>query len=357
MARHLAAKKTCREEIDMDVRASYELPVPIWVMGDALDATYPTGYGKLWFNVVMPHGQPPVGGPPPMLGVESRPELTGEQVVWVKEYGAFIPESLRPATALHRVAVTDAEGPTYDHKPWFTAEHQLAGCIGEWFNDVRTWAEIVTGQDLDPDHRVYSAESVGAGLTFIEPPRDGALGFKITTPSVVPLRAQEWASILGFVRDGQEPPLEEVLSRDARAAHRRGANRRAIIDAATALEIVLVRHVRSHASQLPQRQRDRIGERAALGVYLSIAENSGLPLAVPADRLRWLTDLRNDAAHRGAAPDHVEAGNAVQVMIDFLGAHGRLRRTDEREPDGGELMLADPETASLVGGEARPHGR
>jgi hypothetical protein len=328
----------------MEVRAIFELPVHIWVMCDALDATYPTGYDKLRFNVVMPNDRPPVGGPPPVPGVESRPGLVGEQVVWVQEYGAHIPESLRPATALHRFAVTDVEGPSYDHRSWFTPEYQLAEYINKWFNDVRTWTEIVTGQDLDPNHRVYDAESVGAGLTFIEPPHDDALGLTITTSRVLPLRAQEWADILGFVRDGKEPPLEEVLSRDARGAHRRDANRRAIIDAATALEIALGRHVRSHADQLPERQRGRISERTALGDYISIAERSGLQLAVPVDRLRWLNNLRNDAAHRGAAPGHWEAGYAVQVMIDFLGAHGRLRRTGEREPDGGEWVLADPES-------------
>jgi hypothetical protein len=144
------------------------------------------------------------------------------------------PQPLRPATALHRVVVTDVEGPTYDHKSWFTSEHQLAQYINKWFNDVRTWTEVLTGQDLDPNHRVYDAEAVGAGLTFIEPPHDGALALTLTTPRVRPLRAQEWAAILGLVRDGSEPPLEWVLSRDARAAHRRTAHRRAIIDAATA---------------------------------------------------------------------------------------------------------------------------
>lgn len=159
----------------MGVRAIFELPVPIWVMSETLDATYSTGYGNLRFNVVMPHGLPPVGGAPAVLDVESLP-LIGEQVVWVMEYGAHIPQSLRPATALHRVALTDVEGPSYDHMPWFTPEHQLAEYIGGWFNEVRTWAEIVTGQDLDPNHRVYDAESVGAGLTFIEPSNDDALG-------------------------------------------------------------------------------------------------------------------------------------------------------------------------------------
>jgi hypothetical protein len=32
-------------------------------------------------------------------------------------------------------------------------------------------------------------------------------------------------------------------------------------------------------------------------------------------------------------------------MIDFLGAHGRLRRTRTSEPDGGEWVLADSENA------------
>ncbi|WP_018789007.1 hypothetical protein [Micromonospora sp. CNB394] len=322
----------------MEVTATFELPVHIWVMCDALDATCPTGYGELRFNVVMPDGRPPVGGPPPVPGVESRSDV-GEQVVWVQEYSAFIPESLRPATALHRVVVTDVEGPSYDHMSWFTPEHQLAEYINKWFDDVRTWTEILTGQDLDPNHRVYDAESVGEGLRFIEPPHDGALDVKFTTPRVRPLRAQEWAAILGFVRDGLEPPLEEVLSRDARAAQRRGANRRAIIDAAIALEIALGRHVRSHRDQLPEGLQRRIGERTALGGYIAIVEDSGLQVAVPVDRLRWLNTLRNDAVHRGAAPGDWDVGSAVQVMIDFLGAHGLIRRTGEREPDGGEWVL------------------
>ena len=285
----------------MDVKAVFELPVHIWVMCDALDARYETGYGQLRFNVVMPQDRPPFGGPPPVPGLETRSDLTGEQDVWAQEYGAFIPESLQPATALHRVVLTDVEGPSYAHKAWFTPEHQLAEYINRWFHDVRTWVEIATGQDLDPNHRVYDAEQVGAGLTFIEPPHDGALGMTITTPHVLPLRAHEWEAILGLSRDGKEPPLEEVLSRDARAAQRRNANRRAIIDAATALEIALGRHVRGLADQIPEKQRERITRRSALGDYISIAEDSHLEAAVPVDRLRWVKNLRNDAYRRRSA--------------------------------------------------------
>ncbi len=342
----------------MDVKAVCELPAHIWVMSDALDATYSSGYRNLRFSVVMPQNQPTFGGPPPVAGIESQLEPTGEQIVWAQEYGAFIPPSLQPATALHRIAVTEVDGPAYEGRAWFTPDAQLAEYINMWFDEVRTWVEIFTGQDLDPNHRVYDAELVGAGLTFIEPPHDDALGMTISTPRVLPLPAKQWEAILGLVRDGKEPPLEEVLSRDARAAQRRNANRRAIIDAATTLEIVLGRHVRGLAGELPERQRERITDRSALGDYIAIAEHSGLELAVPVERLRWVNKMRNEAAHRGAGPSNSDAGNAVQVMIDFLGAHGRIRHGGVREPDGSEWIASEPEDNDEGDAQAldeRPH--
>lgn len=314
----------------MDVRAVFELPVPIWVMCDALDVTYSTGYGNLRFRVVMPQNRPPFGGPPEIPGIDSPND---EQIMWTQEYAATIPACLEPAIALQRIAVTDVEGPAYEEKPWFTPDAQLAEFMNRWFDQVRTWVEIFTGQDLDPNHRVYDAELVGAGLTFIEPPLSGAVaGMRITTPHILPLSANRWEAIMGLVRDGSEAPLEEVLSRDARAAHRRHSNRRAVIDAATALEIVLGRHVRSVASQLPVKQRNRISARSALGDYISIAEHSHLQIAVPIAQLSWVNRLRNDAAHRGMSPNDSDTGDAVQIMIEFLGAHGRIRHYGDGDP-------------------------
>ncbi|OAH42902.1 hypothetical protein AYJ66_17070 [Dietzia cinnamea] len=155
---------------------------------------------------------------------------------------------------------------------------------------------------------------------------------RITTPHILPLSANRWEAIMGLVRDGSEAPLEEVLSRDARAAHRRHSNRRAVIDAATALEIVLGRHVRSVASQLPVKQRNRISARSALGDYISIAEHSHLQIAVPIAQLSWVNRLRNDAAHRGMSPNDSDTGDAVQIMIEFLGAHGRIRHYGDGDP-------------------------
>lgn len=327
----------------MKVTAIYELPVPMWVTKAVLGRTYRTGYGSLHFDVAMPGGESPLGEAPAALGVDHSHVPNQGPVVWTQEYGAFIPESLRPATALHRIVVTAVEGASYPDREWLTPDHQLAQIVDRWFDGVRTWVEILTGQDLDPRHRVYDAEPVGGGLTFIEPASERALGLTITTPHVRPIRPAEWERSLSLVSNGDEPPLEEVLSRDARAAQRRNANRRAVIDAATALEITLGRYVRDRATQLPESQQKRISDRAALGDYIAIAEASHLELALPFDRLRQLNRLRNDAAHRGKAPNNWEAAAAVQVMIDFLGFHGQYRRTGVEELDGGEVTLIGPE--------------
>lgn len=331
---------------NMEVRAVFELPVPVWVMNDALGATYPTGHGKLRFDVVMPNDKQPVAGSlsaqhPALEGIESHPQFIGDDVDWTRRYGGFIPASLEPATALLRVGITNVDGPTYDHAPWLTPDHQLAEHINRWFDDLRTWIEILTGQDLDPNHRVYDANFIGDGLTFIEPPHAGAIALQAMTPSVTPLRSNEWATVLTLVRNGKEPPLEEVLSRDARAAERRGASRRAIIDAATAVEIVLGRTVRAVYDQLPANQQKRVHDRTASGGYISVAKESGLELAVDPERLVWLNKLRNDAAHRGITPNPFDTANAVQLMIDFLSKHGEYKRTEKIEPDGSEWIVLD----------------
>lgn len=330
----------------MPVTAVYELPVPIWVTSSTLGKRFASGRGGVEWDVMMPADQPPHGAPPAIDGIEARPDLTEEDTEWASDqYGGFVPESLRPAVLLIRVGLTNVTAPPHPYRSWAGPDDQLVDVVDAWFDSLRTWVEVVTGQDLDPRHRVYAAEAVGSGLTFIDPPHDGALGMTITTPSVRPVRAIEWAGILSRVRADTEPPLEEVLSRDARAAQARGSNRRAIIDAATALEIVLGRHVRQRAEQLPDRQRGRLTDRTALGDYIAIAKASGLDLAVSFDALEQLKTMRNSAAHRGEAPGSWETAQAVQTMIDFLGVHGPFRRTASDEPDGSEWIVADSSEA------------
>ena len=135
----------------MEVTAIYELPVPIWVMSDALGLTYPTGMGPVSFDVTMPSDVEPVGAAPDGLVPSSSSDEAGELLKWVDDSGAFIPEHLRPAKALLRVVVTNVQAPHDDDRAWRTPAQQLAEVISSWFDAVRSWAEVYTGQDLDPD--------------------------------------------------------------------------------------------------------------------------------------------------------------------------------------------------------------
>lgn len=299
------------------VTAIYELPVPIWVSCAALGGSYASGYGNLQFDVSMPQDGAPVGGAPVIDGVEVPKYLDGELVAWTTEYAAWIPEEFQPATALRRIIITAVEAPTDAARSWRGPEQQLGEFIKFWFDQVRTWAEILTGQDLDPGHRVYDAETVGAGLTFVAPSREGALGLQLTTPNIQPVTAVEWKWLLAAVRDGKEPPLERLLIRDANAAFARRFYRRAIIDAAAALELTLVRVLDERIEDLPVPQRKRL-DGATLGRYIDIAKASGFEFDVTFEDLKRLNLARNDAVHRAQAPEYVETVVLLRVAGDFL---------------------------------------
>lgn len=330
----------------MTVSAVYELPVPIWVMSAALGQRLAAGCRGVHFDLVMPQQHEPHGLPPALEGLASRPELAAD-VEWASDrYAGHIPDSLKPAVLLFRVGIENVTAPPpAPHRSWAGPHDQLVDVIDAWFDALRTWAEVVSGQDLDPRHRVYDAEAHGVGLTFLDPAHDGALGMTLGTSRVRPLKAAEWARIVERVRAGALPPLEEIISRDSRAAFARGSRRRAVIEAATATEIVLGRYLRAHKDRLPEAQLRRLSERSALGELISIADNAGIEFAVPLEDLRALKRLRDAAAHRGTVPTgwagDLESLRAVQTMIDFLSAHGPYRRTATTESDGSEWIVAE----------------
>lgn len=340
----------------MAVIAVYELPVPVWMSTAVLDRTFRTGYRSVEFDVVMPGGGGPAGSPPEVEGVDwSHVGLTDSsgapgESAWAQRYGAFTPGADEDSTAVCRVVFTDVVDSSPPRHYPSGPEDALAGAVDGWFDAVRTWVETRTGQDLDPGHRIYDAVMHGVGLTFIEPQLEHTgLSMTLTTPRIIPLSARDWAMIVESVREGLEPPLEEVLSRDARAAHTRGHYRRAIVDAATALEIALYRVIKAEVNPdvLSARLRGQLKspKPPTLGACLTIAEQAGLAFEVPFNDLKQLNDLRIAAVHHGSAAGSRVTAHAVQTMIDFLGAHGLWRRSKEREPDGSEWVLAtDTET-------------
>lgn len=94
---------------------------------------------------------------------------------------------------------------------------------------------------------------------------------------------------------------------------------------------------------LPERQRGGV-DGATLGACISIAKHGGLEFDVPYETLSTLNRLRIDAVHFEKAPNSWDTANAVQIAIDFLGAHGLWRRPGATAADGSEgVAIHDPE--------------
>lgn len=303
------------------VTAVYTLPVPIWVSCSALGLRYSSGIGGLRFDVVMPQDLEPVGGPPVSDGVSIPDSRDGELIEWTTQYAGWIPDDLQPATALRRVVITAVEAPAPEPPQlWRGPEYRLAEAIGSWFDRVRTWAEIYTGQDLDPAHRLYDSQAIGEGLAFIVPPRSGVLGVHITQSMISPVTAETWAWILMAVGRNIDPPTELVLHRDARAAHARGFYRRAAIDAAGSVEITLSRILNDLAPALESGQKKRLAG-ASLGRLISIARDSRVEFEVAYEDLENLVRVRNQAVHDALEPDPLETLRLLDTAERFLSAH------------------------------------
>lgn len=325
----------------MGVVAIYELPVPIWISTEVLGERIASGYRSVMFDVLMPTGDGAVGAAPVVKGVEVPIQEVGsaELIVWTQRFAAFTPGADAESTALCRVVVQTRDLGRRADEPY-----DLARVIDPWFDALRTWVEAMTGQDLDPNHRVYDATAHGANLAVLEPAptSDGPIALTLSTPRITPVPAGAWRHILAQVA-GEEPPVEEQLGRDARAAFARGQLRRSVSDAASAAEIVLHRVIRTQIkpedmSNRKFRQKFDALDKQPLGGLVTLAKEACLDLGVDPEDLDDLSVVRNDAIHRAEKPEYQRAFKVVQAAINLLGYHGPWKRTGVLPDDGSEWV-------------------
>lgn len=314
----------------------YALPVPIWLSQDALGKAYETGLGDLRFQLHLPVAEPL--GPEASKGrVGSRaPTIRGRELAeldaaiadapnripaWTQRFAASIDPENEPAMALLRCVITDVTfaGTDADSSD---LTYRLARSINLWFDHLRTWVEVLTGQDLNPYHRVYDAEDHGRDLTFIEPKVIGSVSSRFTTSHITPIGESAWTDSLRAVMDGRRPPLEYVLLRDAYASNLRGETRRAVLELGTATELVLSRYL------LKLQQKDGLGRhqeldigRQTLGRFVDIVMDLEVLSRYHNEGLRKFKSMRNDAAHRGQNPDPIDLAHvfgAVSAVFELV---------------------------------------
>ncbi|MGW5384018.1 hypothetical protein [Nocardia sp. NPDC003963] len=313
------------------VPAEYELPHHLWVDYDVLGSRFETNIGPVRATVVTPPDprtstyaelqSPDLPGVPPSAWEPDTP--------WTTKYAS---SGTRNATALRRIGLELREdghrlspmaGYAQDEKIFYHATNWIA----YWFAQVENWASVITGDDINHRQPTYSANTNGPGLRMWRSGQWQDGGFRLTTPHHTPIPAEFFRAILERVADGEQPPVEHQLWRDSRAALIRGDHRKAVLDAATAVESCLIAEIAEVESQT--------------GLNYPVKRGRGLKSRSewlekqtshyhPHPDLPLLADCRNEVIHAGGPVEYEAASTAVEVAITTVLAYGRSY--DPRRP-------------------------
>jgi hypothetical protein len=311
------------------VYAEYELPHHIWVTNSVLDRTFETFIGPVAAKIYTPHRtDAPEATTAPMLpGVP--PEAWDPATQWTTTYAGFGTDD---KTALRRIALELREGtrsvprlhPAHATNSRLKIQHVIENHMDEWFERVVDWVTVVTGEDINPRQPAYDANPHARGLRTWSDGRWQYGGIRITTPTPCAVTDVALIAILHRVALSDRPPVEHQLRRDAIQAFVRTDFRKAALDAATAVEVCLIRAVyetEQNSGQQVNRKQRQNRDRGIVSRSNWLADNR--PGYQAHHDLRELANLRNSVIHSGADADQETARRAVETAIAIVEQLGR----------------------------------
>jgi hypothetical protein len=308
------------------VAGFYELPIHIAVTHDVLGSDCTTQIGVIPARVLAPGPVP--GGidypaiPPALPGIPA--DRLGTPFDWAITYAGEYTQA--GATCLRRVGIILSEPEeALPELPrdfgQLTMRIALAALEGldDWFDRVRAWIEVLTEQDLDYRSPSYDLTFQGDGFHRWD-------GIWLTkelpatrTRVITPVSAEDWMRVLRKAGEGQEPPLEYLVARDARAALLRGDLRRAAIDMGTAAEITLHnayrRNIAAAGRTLSQGDRN-------LRTLADALSDAGVPLGAAREDVGYLANARNIAVHEGSEMIADELRPCLTTLTALLRENG-----------------------------------
>lgn len=188
----------------------------------------------------------------------------------------------------------------------------------EWFQSVQLWLEVLVAQDMNRHGPRSLVNIPGAGLSLltidngvVSLPQLNGGGNPIAITFVdEPLVDQRsWSKAIEKASLGEEPKDQRVLLADAEAQLRRGHYRRAVIDAATALEVALNEGLEHELRNVGTKLAAALlKERRTLGPLIDLMASLG---KVDTNLAQDVARPRNAAVHRGEAPTRAAAGKAI----------------------------------------------
>jgi hypothetical protein len=206
--------------------------------------------------------------------------------------------------------------------------NEVGMAIDRWTDTLSEWLEVLVGLDLGgrevqsafrPRH-VHPLPLVDGGdrrwrnyATMSQGPT-----IRHTSPHA---NLSQWRLAVERANAGDSAPEEHLLLRDSRAAWLRNDPRKALIDAATAVEVALAAEIqRSLGPNASVEAIDRVLKNAS-GVIDLHDLTVALGTAIPVSRARLihrLADRRNVAVHRGVAPSDAELGHALRLADSIV---------------------------------------
>jgi len=198
-----------------------------------------------------------------------------------------------------------------------------------WFLAVSDWIEIWTEQVGSSQARSHRMPSFGHGIaTWIR--KGGVWEGPIRTleqSAAVPLADSIWGlpadlaqiqRAVDLVSRSKIPDVEDFFRRDAREAWVAGQNRKAVLDAGLASELVLhekYKQVLANPTSMAERKMPKC-DRPTLGDLVRLLGAAQVDL--PPDLKTRLVDPRNDATHRSNQTSEQDASQVLVVTAEIF---------------------------------------
>jgi hypothetical protein len=216
-----------------------------------------------------------------------------------------------------------------------SADSVTETCLHEfpaWSARLADWIEVLTSEDLNASHPLHVAIAEPRWMStawihsdrrrpdymFVNPPLTS-----IGSRGESALDAVLWTRAVRAANNRRDIPEIWALVRDARAAQRRGLGRRAVLDAATAAELIIEKQLRAHLSRVnPPAFVDKLMT-STWQVSRRIELMRSLELWLPAKIDDHLTLLRNRVVHNNAQVKKPAAKAAVDA-VEQLARHYEL---------------------------------
>jgi hypothetical protein len=341
----------------VDLAAVYKLPASLIFAGDCLGVSAPVHIAGLDGEVRLPSlkwvldsqpyiVQPSLDDLPPLAGqrlLERDRRMNDDPWFW-GVVASWDPKGREVSQAEVCALVFRFNGVSADNLTYSNYRHGrgypigqpvnlLFGEIDAWFEALRIWLRVLTDQDVDQDVEAGRVRIAAQGLEVLTVDGETVslprFPSKITLnmPQVQALDERQWRHALNLISHGASPPIEHSLVGTARVQLRLHQYRRAVIDAATAVELALTDFLNTNYASLPSGiQRTLSQNDQTLGwLVKNVPATRSLPTSVtqvfsqfPPDVEAGLLDVRNNVVHRNQILTVAEAVRTVEIALSIV---------------------------------------